>query len=134
PRFERALPAILDTTSRWTWALGLLGIREYLRRFGGDRLITQVRDTLTARLIDIYDRTTTPDWPWFEEILSYDIARLPQALIASGHESGNPRALEVGLHALGWLVKVQTAPQEHFRAIGCNGFYPKGGQPARFDQ
>ena len=32
----------------------------------------------------MYDRTATPDWPWFEEILSYDIARLPQALIASG--------------------------------------------------
>src|SRR5439155_10677011 len=130
PRFERALPAILDTTSRWTWALGLLGIREYLRRFGGDRLITQVRDTLTARLIDIYDRTTTPDWPWFEEILSYDVARLPQALIASG----NARGQEVGLQALSWLVKVQTAPQEHFRAIGSSGFYRKGGTPARFDQ
>jgi hypothetical protein len=82
----------------------------------------------------LYDRTTTPDWPWFEEILSYDVARLPQALIASGRESGNARALEVGLHALRWLVAVQTAPQEHFRAIGSNGFYRKGGPQARYDQ
>ena len=132
--FELALPTILDTTSPRAWAFALLGVREYLRRFGGDRLATQVRDTLVARLLDIYDRTTTPDWPWFEEILSYDIARLPQALIACGQESGNARALDVGLHTLGWLVKVQTAPQEHFRAIGCNGFYRKGQQPARFDQ
>lgn len=132
--FELALPGILETTSPRTWAFGLLGIREYLRRFGGDRLATQARDTLTARLIDIYDRTATPDWPWFEEILSYDVARLPQALIAGGGEGGNARALEVGLHALGWLVRVQTAPQEHFRAIGCNGFYRKGREPARFDQ
>ena len=132
--FERALPAVLDTTSPRTWAFGLLGIREYLRRFGGDRLATQARDTLTARLIDIYDRTITPDWPWFEEILSYDIARLPQALIAVGHESGNARALEVGLQSLAWLVTVQTAPQDHFRAIGSNGFYLKGQVPARFDQ
>src|SRR4029077_5282358 len=103
-------------------------------RRGGDRLGAQVRDTLTARLLDIYDRTTTPDWPWFEEILSYDIARLPQALIASGHDSGNARAVEIGLHSLGWLVKIQTAPQEHFRAVGSNGFYRKGGERARFDQ
>ncbi|MDB5312757.1 MAG: glycosyltransferase [Gemmataceae bacterium] len=132
--FELALPAVLETTSPRTWAFGLLGIREYLRRLGGDRLAAQVRDTLTARLLDIYDRTTTPEWPWFEEILSYDIARLPQALIASGHESGNARALEVGLQTLGWLVKIQTAPQEHFRAVGSNGFYRKGLERARFDQ
>ncbi len=132
--FERALPAVLDTTSPRTWAFGLLGIREYLHRFSGDRHITQVRDILTSRLIDLYDRTTTPDWPWFEEILSYDVARLPQALIASGRESGNARALEVGLRALRWLVAVQTAPQEHFRAIGSNGFYRKGGPQARYDQ
>src|SRR5205085_5076541 len=67
PHFELALPAVLDTTSPRAWAFALLGVREYLRRFGGDRLITQVRDTLVARLIDIYDRTATPDWPLFEE-------------------------------------------------------------------
>ncbi len=132
--FEPALPALLDTTSPRTWAFGLLGIREYLRRFGGDRNATQVRDILTARLIDIYDRTATPDWPWFEEILSYDIARLPQSLIVTGRESGNARALEIGLESLSWLVKIQTAPQHHFRAIGSNGFYRKGEARARFDQ
>jgi glycosyltransferase involved in cell wall biosynthesis len=132
--FEQALPAVLDTTSPRTWAFGLLGIREYLRRFGGDRLAAQVRETLTSRLMDIYDRTATPDWPWFEEIISYDIARLPQALIAGGREGGNTRALEAGLDALRWLVKVQTSPQEHFRAIGSNGFYRKGQRRAQFDQ
>ena len=121
-------------TSPRAWAFGLLGIQEYLRRFGGDRLAGQVRDTLTARLVDLYERTATPDWPWFEEILSYDNARLPHALIASGRDGGNARALEIGLHALGWLVEVQTAPQGHFRAIGCHGFYRKGHEPARFDQ
>jgi glycosyltransferase involved in cell wall biosynthesis len=132
--FEPALPALLETTSPRTWAFGLLGIREYLHRFGGNRNATQVRDVLTARLIDIYDRTTTPDWPWFEEILSYDIARLPQALIATGFESGNARSLEIGLQSLKWLVAIQTAPQKHFRAIGSNGFYRKGQERARFDQ
>jgi len=132
--FELALPAIQETTSPRAWAFALLGIREYLRRLGGDRLSAQARDTLTARLIDLYERTATPDWPWFEEVLSYDVARLPQALIATGRDGGNARALEVGLHALGWLVTVQRAPQEHFRAIGCNGFYRKGHKRARFDQ
>ncbi len=132
--FELALPPVLETTSPRTWAFALLGLREYLRRFGGDRHATQVRDALTARLIDLYDRTATPDWPWFEEVLSYDTARLPQALIAVGRESGNARGLEIGLQSLGWLVTIQRASQEHFRPIGCNGFYRKGQAPARFDQ
>src|SRR5262249_9423287 len=68
---ELALPVLLDSTSPRTWAFGLLGIREYLRRLGGDRLAAQVRDKLTARLVALYDRTATPDWPWLEEILSY---------------------------------------------------------------
>ena len=132
--FELALLPIPEMTSPRAWAFGLLGVQEYLRRFSGDRACGQARDALTALLIDLYDRTATPDWPWFEEILSYDNARLPHALIASGRDGGDPRALEVGLLALSWLVEVQRAPQGHFRAVGCNGFYRKGGVPARFDQ
>ena len=132
--FEMGLPALLETTSPRTWVFGLLGISEYRRRLGGDRHAAQVHDTLTARLIDLYDRTATPDWPWFEDILSYDVARLPQALIAGARDSGNARALEVGLHTLRWLVTIQTAPQKHFRSIGCNGFYRRGKERARFDQ
>lgn len=132
--FEQALPAVLEMTSPRAWAFGLLGIREYLRRFGGHRGAAQAREVLTTRLLDLYDRAATPDWPWFEEILSYDIARLPQALIAGGRENGDPRALEVGLKTLQWLSTVQTAPQNHFRAVGCHGFYRKGCEQARFDQ
>ncbi|AGA27863.1 glycosyltransferase family 4 protein [Singulisphaera acidiphila] len=132
--FELALPPLPEMTSPRAWAFGLLGIHEYLARFSGDRVAGQIRDALTTLLVDLYDRTATSDWPWFEEILAYDNARLPHALIAGGRDGGNPRALEIGLRALTWLVEVQRAPQGHFRAIGCHGFYRKGQTPARFDQ
>lgn len=132
--FELALPPVLEMTSPRAWAFGLLGIHEYLRRFSGDRFAGQARDALTTRLIDLYDRSATFDWPWFEEILSYDNARLAQALIVGGRDGSDPRALEIGLRALSWLVEIQRGPQGHFRAIGCNGFYRRGGEPARFDQ
>ncbi len=132
--FEMALQPVMEMTSPRTWAFSLLGIREFLRRFGGDRMTGQVRDALVARLVTLHTQTATPDWPWFEDILTYDNARLPHALIACGCDLGDMRALEVGLQALRWLVEVQRAPQGHFRAIGSNGFYRKGHQPARFDQ
>ena len=58
---------------------------------------------------------------------------------AAGPDRRRPRQRQrpgpgSGLASLGWLVKIQTAPQEHFRAIGCNGFYRKGHERARFDQ
>ncbi|MCY2933415.1 MAG: glycosyltransferase family 4 protein [Planctomycetota bacterium] len=132
--FQLAMPAILETTSPRTWAFGLLGLREYLRRFEGERHANHVREILTDRLIDLYDRVEEPEWLWCEEILSYDLGRIPQALIGVGHDCGHAQALEVGTKSLQWLVKLQTTSQEHFRPIGSNGFFPKGGDKARFDQ
>jgi hypothetical protein len=93
-----------------------------------------MRETLTDRLISLYEQTATPDWPWFEDEASYDNARLSQALIVSGHRVGNERALKIGLRSLRWLLDVQRSHHGHLRPIGSNGFYRRGGQCAQFDQ
>jgi glycosyltransferase involved in cell wall biosynthesis len=132
--FDVALPPVAETSSPRGWAFALLGLNEYFRRLSGDRRASQARDALTARLLELYDGTASDDWPWFEEVLSYDNARLPHALIVSGRTSGNERAFEVGLTTLRWLIGVQTSPQGHFRPVGSHGFYRRGEEPARFDQ
>jgi glycosyltransferase involved in cell wall biosynthesis len=132
--FELALPPVVEMTSPRAWAFALLGIHEYFRRFSGDRVIGQVRDTLKDKLVELYEQERDDDWPWFESIVAYDNARLCHALIATGRDSEDETALRVGLEALDWLVGTQKAPAGHFRAIGCNGFYRKGEQPAIFDQ
>lgn len=132
--FLQALPAVTEFTSPRAWAFGLLGIHDYLRRMSGDRQVDQNREALTARLMDIFDRCATPEWPWFEESLTYDNARLAHALILSGHAAGQSAVLERGLEALRWLADVQTSENGHFRPIGSNGFYRRGEARARFDQ
>jgi len=132
--FERALPAVLDTSSPRTWALTLLGIYEYFRRFNGDRVAAGVRDTLTKRLVDLFEANSTEDWPWFEDSVTYANALLPHVLILSGRWAENARAFEIGLKSLRWLASVQKSPRGDFRPIGSNGFYPRGGKPAEFDQ
>jgi hypothetical protein len=44
--------------------------------------------------------------------------------------------VEAGLETLRWLAELQRPEGEtgHFVPIGSNGFYPKGGDRARFDQ
>jgi glycosyltransferase involved in cell wall biosynthesis len=132
--FARALPALTEFSSPRAWAFGLLGIHEYLRRLGGDSLVAQARETLTARLMELYDRHAHSDWLWFEEELSYDNARLSHALILSGRATGQQAVLERGLQALRWLTELQISEKGHFRSIGTNGFYRRGGMRANFDQ
>jgi len=132
--FERALPALLDTTSPRAWAFALLGIYEYCRLLSGDRMAAQVRDVLTQRLIDLFEANASDDWPWLEDTVSYANARLPQVLILGGRWANNPRAFEIGLKSLRWLVGLQKAPSGHFRPVGSGGFYQRHGKAALFDQ
>jgi glycosyltransferase involved in cell wall biosynthesis len=132
--FAQALPALMELTSPRAWAFGLIGIHEYLRRLSGDSLVNQTRVALTGRLMDHFERSAKPDWCWFEEELSYDNAKLAHALILSGSATGQSAVFERGLEALRWLNEIQTSEKGHFRPIGSNGFYRRGGPRANFDQ
>lgn len=132
--FARALAAVTGFSSPRAWAFALLGIHEYLERLSGDRAVSQVRDTLVALLMGLFERTARPDWPWFEEELSYDNARLPHALILSGAATGQTVVRDRGLATLRWLVELQTSEHGHLRPIGSNGFFHRGGPRAIFDQ
>jgi hypothetical protein len=132
--FAQALPPLIGFTSPRAWAFGLIGIHEYLRRLNGDSMVKQVRDTLAFRLMKLFERASHPDWQWFEEELSYDNAKLAHALIVTGEATGQKDVLSCGLTALRWLVGVQTSEKGHFRPVGSNGFYRRGGTCATFDQ
>ncbi len=132
--FALALPALTEFTSPRAWAFGLIGIHEYLRRLSGDSLVNQTRDMLTSRLMELLEQNASADWCWFEEELSYDNAKLAHALILSGHATGQRAVFDRGLEALRWLNELQISEKGHFRPIGSNGFYHRGGTRAMFDQ
>jgi hypothetical protein len=132
--FNRALPVAMEFKSPRPWALSLLGIHEYLRRFTGDRLAQQTREALTARLMEGFSKGSEGEWPWCEETVTYDNAKLAQALIISGGATEQPEVVETGLKALGWLAELQTSEDGRFRPIGCHGFYRRGEARAGFDQ
>ena len=134
--FERSLPAVLDTTSPRAWAFALIGINEYLQRFAGDRTITQAREVLAGRLLDLYRQNRSDRWHWYEASLSYCNAALPHALLMCGRGIPNSDMTDAGLESLGWLADLQRAEVTggHFVPIGSNGFYQRDGARARFDQ
>jgi glycosyltransferase involved in cell wall biosynthesis len=132
--FEKALPAILETTSPRAWAFALIGIHEYLKRFAGDRVAGQVREELAKRLLSLYQAHRTDEWRWYEDGLTYCNAALPQAMLMSGQSIPDKAMTEAGLESLAWLADLQRSTKGHFIPIGSNGFYVKGGERARFDQ
>jgi hypothetical protein len=132
--FEKALPAVQGFTSPRAWAFAIIGLHEYLRTLSGDLMANQIRAELAERLRALYETVASPDWLWFEDVVTYDNARLPHALILTGRWANQPDLREVGLKSLRWLAEHQIAPEGHFRPIGSNGFWQRGAQPASFDQ
>jgi hypothetical protein len=132
--FQRGLPTVESFTSPRAWAFALLAIHEYLRAFSGDRNANQVREILTNRLVELFRSNSSKDWMWFEPVVTYDNARLSQAVILTGYWTSRGDVVEIGLRSLRWLVEQQKADGDHFAPIGSNGFWTRGTECARFDQ
>jgi len=73
-------------------------------------------------------------WTWFEPVLAYDNARLPEALLRAGELIGDEAMLEEGLAALDWLDQRQTNQEGQFRAVGTDSFGRAYADPLPFDQ
>ena len=132
--FEQTLPSILTTTSPRAWAFALIGIDEYLQKFGGDRRAGQIRVELANRILKLYQNNKSDRWNWYEKELSYSNATLPHALLICGKSIPDTSMIDVGLESLTWLSELLRSGEGHFVPIGSNGFYCKGGERARFDQ
>ena len=132
--FTRALPAVQSFTSPRAWAFSLLGIHGYLKHFSNDRRVQQIRAELADQLMHGYEVCSTVDWPWFEDILTYDNPTLSRALLLAGHAMGQNSYVDVAMKSLRWLIDIQYSESGHFVPIGCQGFYRRGGIRARFDQ
>jgi glycosyltransferase involved in cell wall biosynthesis len=133
--FEIAVPAIVSFSSPRAWAFALLGIEEYLKCFPGDRDAQQMSSVLATRLVEVYGANQSPNWAWFEDVLAYSNAKLPEAVLIAGQRIFDDQMISVGLGALKWLSGIQRcAGKDHFVPIGSQGFYRKGCEKARFDQ
>ena len=132
--FRTALPAVEKFQSPRAWAFTLLGLDAYCEANAPDQAVTACRDLLADRLMSSLAAVETPDWVWFENLLAYDNARLPEALLLTGLATKTPAYVDAGLRSLRWLMTRQTAPTGHFRPVGTESFGVPWQSPKRFDQ
>lgn len=113
----------------------IMGCIFYLHKFSGAREVKRICKKLLVKLNDYYLKNTAGDWKWFEEYLTYDNARLPQALLMGGSYFKNSNYLYNGLESLNWMLDlIYDREKNYISLIGNDGWYLKGAEKAKFDQ
>src|SRR6185437_14006617 len=132
--FLAALPAAQTFSSPRSWAFTLLGLSSYAAAVDIGPGLRELRHQLAERLMTILSSVETREWVWFEPALSYDNARLPQALIVTGLSTSVPSYVAAGLRSLRWLMALQTTAEDLFRPVGSQSFGDLLSPPRAFDQ
>ena len=132
--FKTAFPTVEEFSSPRAWAFTLLGLDVYSTPDGADLVADRMRKLLANRLMSLFSAIESKDWIWFEDLLAYDNARLPQALIQTGLTTHTPSYVEIGLRSLRWLMSLQTTSSGYFRPVGTKSFGRLRQKPEAFDQ
>ncbi|MBS3786970.1 glycosyltransferase family 4 protein [Candidatus Bipolaricaulota bacterium] len=133
--FHQAADSVSDFTSPRAWAFSILGIRRYLDKFEGDRNTKLLGNSLADRLLERFKENSSDDWVWPEDSVTYENARLPQALICWGDFTSNEEMKDWGLKSLRWLMDIQTDSSRNIISlIGNDGWLVRGGKKADYDQ
>ncbi len=132
--FGEALAAVREFSSPRAWAFALLGLDGYCETAPDDARARELRHELAGRLMSGLAAVETAGWIWFEKGLSYENARLPQALLVTGVATATPAYIAAGLRSLRWLTRQQTTAGGMFRPVGSHGFGEELVPPRPFDQ
>ncbi len=129
------LRKVASFSSPRAWAFSILGITKYLNKFPGDKNAQNLNNELASKLLNLFKDNSSDDWIWIEDIVSYENARLPQALLEEGRLTGNKEMKEWGLNALKWLINIQTNQESgYLSVIGNKGWFKRNGKKIEFDQ
>ncbi|MFW6154739.1 MAG: glycosyltransferase family 4 protein [Planctomycetota bacterium] len=131
--FDRALPVLRRITSPRARAYSILGLASYLQTCPENAEVRRLLAEHAAALATLYARTHTDGWLWFEEVLTYANAKLPEALLVAGNLLENKEYRSIGESALLFVTDI-VLEHDHFSLVGNQGWLTPGGTKAPFDQ
>lgn len=117
---EELVESLSGELSLRTMAYTTLG----LARLDPDRLDPSARGLLERcvdQLAAAFTETASDEWSWFEDALSYDNARLSQALITGGRALDREREVAIGLESLRWFGDECGLREDTLRLPGHQG-------------
>jgi glycosyltransferase involved in cell wall biosynthesis len=132
--FDQVAPHVRTLGSPRTWAFAMLAADAMLGAHPRHELSLALLRDLGRRLQGLLAAKRRPGWEWFEEVLAYDNARIPEALLRASRRLNDPAMQAAGLATLAWLDTQQTNEDGQFRAIGTDSFGRHYMPPLPFDQ
>jgi glycosyltransferase involved in cell wall biosynthesis len=134
--------AMFDMTASLAFELGsprahgfaMLGAAAILEAFPGHALARSILTRFSADLLALLEEARRPEWEWFEIVLAYDNARLPEALLRAGKALRRDDLIACGTKTLDWIIARQTSPEGRFRAVGSESFNRPYQAPLPYDQ
>ena len=132
--FDATASIALELEAPRAQAFAMLGAAAMLEASPGHPLARTILERFPDQHLALLDEARRPDWEWFEIFLSYDNARLPEAMLRAGMALGRDDLIEGGVRTLDWVIGQQKAPDGHFRAVGTESFGRAYEAPLPFDQ
>jgi hypothetical protein len=117
-------------------AYAAIGLSHACESSIADGEIPRYRDLLAAlaqQLKERYLEVRDTDWHWFENLMTYDNARLPEALLRAGLTLQDDELVADGLRTFDFYTGV-TVENGVFVPIGNEGWYHRGGPRPRYCQ
>jgi len=132
--FDMTASLALDLGSPRAHAFAMLGAAAIVEAYPGHTLARTILTRFSGELLALLESARRPEWEWFEIVLAYDNARLPEALIRAGMALKRDDLVACGIETLAWIVGRQTSPEGRFRAVGTESFGRVYADPLPFDQ
>ncbi|MBB6235927.1 glycosyltransferase involved in cell wall biosynthesis [Pedobacter sp. AK013] len=111
----------------------IIGLSYYLCAHPGDELITNEIDQLAIALVTSYNENKEDNWHWFEDILTYDNAILPLALLHHYDVTGNVESYKVAMESIEFLNGF-SFENGYLNPVGNAGWMKKHGKNPIYDQ
>jgi hypothetical protein len=131
---EAVLPALADLRSLRAQAYVILAWAHlWTARIKDLDALESVAWSASQRLAECHDRSSRPDWSWFESRLTYANAVLPHALFAAAKRWPTERFLAIATSSFHLLDRA-TTQDGLFAPVGNQGWYTQGEAKALYDQ
>lgn len=131
--FSNAVPHFKDLKYIRGVANTIIGVSEYLFVHAGDEPLQNELDQLATSLKTSYQQNKDGDWHWFENMLTYDNAILPLALLHHYQVTGNLNSYEIAIESIEFLDKF-SFKNGYLSPIGNNGWMGKDKKNPIYDQ
>ena len=111
----------------------IVGISYYLNSNPSDLSMIEILRNLANKLVSHYEENSSPQWKWFEPILTYDNGMLPLALLHAAEILNDNKISEVAFETMNFLTDI-TLKDGYLSIIGNEKWYKKDGERSVFAQ